>query len=73
MLVKLKKQPDVDNLYRKRFKLTEVGFKNRCITRDLSPEERIRQKEPREELKSKGKDTHRIFHNRVIPREPGQQ
>ena len=28
MLVRLKKQSDVDNLYRKRFKSTEVGFKN---------------------------------------------
>ena len=73
MLVKLKKQSDANNLYRKRFKLTEVGFKNRYITRDLSPEERIRQKELREELKSKGRDTHRIFRNRVIPRESRQQ
>ena len=73
MLVRLKKQYDVDNLHRKRYKLTEVGLKKRYITWDLSPEERIRQKELREQPKSRGKDTPKIFHNRVIARESGQQ
>ena len=68
LLVRLKKSAQLESLYRKRFKLTDVGFKNRYITRDLTPEERNRQKELREELKEKGKDTHKIFRNKVVPR-----
>lgn len=68
LLVRLKKMAQLESLYRKRFKLTDVGFKNRYITRDLTPEERTKQKELREELKAKGKDTHKIFRNKVVPR-----
>lgn len=69
LLVRLKNTTQVESLYKKRFKLKEVGFSNRYITRDMTPEERTRQKELREELKAKGRDTHRIFQNKVIPRE----
>ena len=69
LLVRLKNPTQLDTLYRRRFKLSEVGHKNRYITRDLTPEERNRQRELRGELRAKGKETHRIFRNKVVPRE----
>ena len=69
LLVRLKSATQVENLYKKRFKLKEVGFANRYITHDLAPEERTRQRELREELKAKGRDTHKIFQNKVVPRD----
>ena len=68
MLVGLKKKEDVDMLIKERWNLSKVGFSNIYITRDLTPEQREEQKKLREELASKGKDTHRIFRGRVVPR-----
>ena len=69
MLVKLRKKECVDLLMKKRLKLKDVGFSNVYITRDLPPEEREAQKQLRQELAEKGKDTHRIFRGKVVPRE----
>ena len=68
MLVRLKKKEDVEVLMRKRWDLPKVGFNNIYLTRDLPPEERELQRKLREELKEKGKETHRIFRGKVIPR-----
>ena len=68
MLVGLKRKEDVDVLMKERWNLKKVGFSNIYITRDLSPEQREEQKRLRDELVSKGKDTHRIFRGKVVPR-----
>ena len=47
----------------------EVGFPNVYLTRDLPPQEREVQKKLREELKDKGKETHKIFRGKVVPRQ----
>lgn len=68
MLIKLKKKEDVDLLMRKRWELRNVGFENIYLTRDLSPAEREAQRKLREELIEKGKNTHKIFRGKVVPR-----
>ena len=68
MLVGLKRKEDVEVLMKERWSLSKVGFSNIYITRDLSPEQREQQRKLREELASKGKDTHKIFRGKVIPR-----
>lgn len=68
MLVKLKDKEDVEKLFGERFKLKDAGFQNIYITKDLEPEERERQKKLREEWIAKGKDSHRIFRGKVVPR-----
>ena len=68
MLVSLKKKEDVEALMRKRWDLSKVGFNNIYLTRDLTPEEREAQRKLRDELKEKGRETHRIFRGKVIPR-----
>ena len=68
MLVGLKKKEDVERLMKERWHLNKVGFSNIYITRDLSPDEREQQRKLREEWAKKGKDTHRIFQGRVVPR-----
>ena len=67
-LVKLKSKESVDLMIKRRTKLKDVGFPNIYITRDLTPEERIKQKCLREELRQKGRDTHVIFWGQVIPK-----
>ena len=67
MLVKMKKADDADLLFRRRFNL-KASFENIYITKDMPPEERLRQRKLREELKEKGKDTHTIFRGKVVPR-----
>ena len=67
-LVKLKSKESVDLMIKRRTQLKDVGFPNVYITRDLAPEERMRQRELREELKQKGRDSHMIFRGQVVPR-----
>lgn len=69
LLVKLETAEDAESLLMKRFGLRDAGYPNVYITRDLSKEEREKQWKLREELKKKGRDTHKIFRGRVIPRE----
>lgn len=68
MMLKLKEKEQVDNLIKRRTYLKEAGFPNVYLTRDLTPEEREIQRTLREELKQKGKETHRIFRGKVVPR-----
>ena len=73
MMVKLKDRENVDKLMERRTKLRNVGFPNIYLSRDLPMEERLEQKKMREELREelnrKGKETHKIFRGRVVPRE----
>ena len=69
LLVKLKRKEDAEHLLRLRWYLKDVGFPNIYMTRDLPPEEREVQRKLREELKMKGKDTHRIFRGQVVPKD----
>ena len=69
MMIKLKSKEHVEELYKKRMKLKEVGFPNKYLTKDLSPEQREEQRKLREEWAVKGKGTHRIFRGKVVPRE----
>ena len=68
MLVKLTSKEHVEILIKNRQKLREAGFPNIYLTRDLPPEEREKQRRLRQELADKGKDSHRIFQGRVVPR-----
>ena len=68
MLLKLKEKEQADSLIKRRTNLKDAGFPNVYLTRDLTPEEREIQRTLREELKQKGKETHRIFHGKVVPR-----
>lgn len=69
IMVKLEKAEEVEMLLRKRFQLREHGYPNIFLSKDLSKEEREKQWKLREELKQKGKETHKIFQGRVVPRE----
>ena len=69
LLVKLKRKEDVEHLLRLKWYLKDVGFPNIYMTRDLPPEEREVQRKLREELKMKGKATHRIFRGQVVPKD----
>ena len=69
MLVRLKKKENVEALMNKRWDLRKTTFDNVYISRDLSPEEREVQKKLRDELKAKGRETHRVFRGKVVPRE----
>ena len=68
MMIKLKDKDHVGQLIKRRTQLKEAGYPNVYLTKDLSPEERAAQKSIREELRIKGKDTHRIFRGKVVPR-----
>ena len=68
LLIKLESEEDAEALLTKRFGLREAGFPNVYITKDLSKEEREKQWKLREEWKKKGKDSHKIFRGRVVPR-----
>ena len=65
----LKLKENVDELFKRRMKLKDVGFVNIYISRDLPREERELQKKLRMELAEKGKETHVIFRGRVVPRQ----
>ena len=69
LLVKLKRKEDVEHLLRLRWYLKEAGFPNIYMTRDLPPEERELQRKLRDELKRKGKESHRIFRGQVVPKD----
>ena len=69
VLVKFEGKEDASKLYQERFRLKEAGYRNVYINRDVSKEERERQFKLREELRAKGRQTHRIFRGRVVPRE----
>ena len=67
MMLKLKDKENVNELIKRRTQLKEVGFPNVYLTRDLSPEERAIEKKLRDELKLKGKVTHKIFRGKIVP------
>ncbi|XP_043225276.1 putative histone deacetylase complex subunit cti6 [Amphibalanus amphitrite] len=69
MLVRLKKKEHVEALMSKRWDLRKTTFDNVYLTRDLTPEEREVQKKLREELIAKGRETHRVFRGKVVPRQ----
>lgn len=69
MLIRLKEKDHVNTLIKRRTQLKEKGFPNVYLTRDLTPEERETQRKLRAELERKGKDTHKIFRGKVVPRE----
>ena len=69
MLIKLKNKEHVNMLMKRRTQLKDVGFPNVYLTKDLSPEEREAQKKLRQELEEKGKETHKIFRGKVLPRQ----
>ena len=68
LMIKLKEKEHVSQLIRRRTQLKEVGYPNIYLTKDLSPDERAAQKRLRDELQQKGKETHKIFRGRVVPR-----
>ena len=68
MMITLNKKEHVNELMRKRWNLKDRGFPNIYLSRDLPPEEREEQKKLRKELAEKGKDSHRIFQGKVIPK-----
>lgn len=68
LLVKFQTKEDADMLYKSRFNLKDKGYPNTYITRDLSLEERERQKKLRQELVQKGKDSHKISGGKVVPK-----
>ena len=49
--------------------MKDVGFQNVYLTRDMTPEEREQQKKLREELQKIGKDTHKNFQGKIVPRQ----
>ena len=69
ILVKLRSAEVAQKIFDKRMGLKDAGFPNKYITRDKSPAERLLQRQLRTQLHEKGKATHRIFRNRVVPRD----
>ena len=69
VLVKFETKEDASKMFQKRFQLKEAGYWNVYINRDLSMEERERQHKLRVELREKGRETHKIFQGRVVPRD----
>ena len=68
MMVTLNSKEYVSELMKNRWSLKDEGFPNIYLTRDLPPEERELQKNLRKELAAKGKESHRIFRGKVIPK-----
>ena len=68
LLVRLERKEHADLLLKMRFSLREAGFANVYINKDLPREEREKERQLRQELKEKGKDTHMIFRGKVVPR-----
>ena len=69
MLIKFATKEDATKLFQKKLGLRDAGFPNVYINRDLSMEEREKQHKLRVELRAKGRETHRIFRGRVVPRD----
>ena len=67
-MIKLKDTDYVNKLIKRRTHLKEAGYLNVYITKDMSPEERAIQRQLREELRHKGKEMHRFFRGKVVPR-----
>ena len=68
LLVRFEKKEHADLVLQKRFGLREAGFPNTYINRDLPREEREKERQLRQELREKGRDTHMIFRGRVVLR-----
>ena len=68
MMVELKRKDIVDQLIKRRTGLREMGFPNIYLTRNLSPDEREKEKALREELRTKGKESYCIFRGKVVHR-----
>ena len=68
MMVELKRKDIVDQLIKRRTGLREMGFPNIYLTRNLSPDEREKEKALREELRTKGKESYCIFRGKVVLR-----
>ena len=68
LLVKLGSREQADKLFKERFCLKGKGFPNIYITRDLPLDERERLRKLRAELLLKGKDTHKIMGDKVVPK-----
>ena len=68
LMVKLGKEAEAEFLLRKRFELREAGYPNVYISKDMSRDEREKQRKLREELAKVGRDKHKIFRGRVVPR-----
>ena len=68
MMVELKRKDIVDQLIKRRTGLREMGFPNIYLTRNMSPDEREKEKALREELKTKGKESYCIFRGKVVHR-----
>ena len=71
MLIKVKDKQHVNMLMKRRTQLKDVGFPDVYLTKDLTPEEREVQRKLRQEWEAKGKQTHKIFRGKVVPREGG--
>ena len=69
MLVSLRTSAEVEALMSRRWNLTKVGYSNIYLTRDLPADEREVQRKLRQELAEKGKESHRIFRGKVVPRQ----
>lgn len=69
LLVKFERKEDANKLFQRRMGLKDAGYPNIYINRDLSKEEREKQYKLREELKKKGRESHRIFRGKVVPRD----
>ena len=69
LLVKFETKEEANKLFQERLGLRDAGFANVYINRDLSKEEREKQHKLRVELRTKGKETHRIFRGKVVPRD----
>ena len=69
LLVKFERKEDANKLFQKRMGLKDAGYPNIYVNRDLSKEEREKQYKLREELKKKGRETHKIFWGKVVPRD----
>ncbi|XP_043199198.1 uncharacterized protein LOC122368937 [Amphibalanus amphitrite] len=68
MLLKLGTKEEAEVLYKRRFDLKRKGIENTYISRDLDPEQREKQRKLREEWNKKGRETHVIYHGKVVER-----
>ena len=69
VLVKFETKDDANKLFQKRLELRRAGYANVYINRDLNKEDREKEFKLRAELRAKGKETHRIFRGKVVPRD----
>ena len=68
MLVKLKSKKHANILFRYRTRLKDAGFPNVYLTKDMTAEEREKQRNLREELARVGRDKYTIFRGEIVPR-----